>query len=202
MNTYKEKFKSLLQKFNVDPKSLGIKLEDDIKLEAEMKLMDGTSIFSSASEFAIGVDVYTKDADGNPIPAASGEYELEDGTKLIVGEDGLVAEMMTPDMTEEMSKDDIFALVTSLTERVSALETEKKQLADQLSAEQSKREKVATELSSVKNELNILKKAPASPSIKDRSAVALASNASRPEKSFSEMTMRERIQYNLESKKS
>lgn len=200
--SYKQKIKDIFQKFNVNPKSLGIKLEDEIKLEAEAKLMDGSMIYSSASEWAVGVDCYTKDADGNPVPTPAGEYELEDGTKVIVGEDGLVAEIMTPDAEEEMSTEDIFALVSSLTERVAALESDKQSLVEELAAEKDKRSKTANEVNSLKTELASLKKAPATSSVKERNAVALSRNtASDSSKPFAAMTLKERILSNLENKK-
>ena len=201
-NTYKQRLKDILQKFSVDPKSLGIKLEEEIKLEAEAKLMDGSSIYSSASEWAVGVDCYTKDADENPVPAPAGEYELEDGSKLVVGEDGLVAEIMTPDMDEEMSKEDIFKAIESLSERVALLENEKQALTEELASEKTKQQKSSNEINSLKTELASLKKSPASSSVKDRNAVALASTkAEKQPKSFEQMSLKERILSNLEAKK-
>lgn len=201
-NTYKQRLKDILQKFSVDPKALGIKLEEEIKLEAEAKLMDGSSIYSSASEWAVGVDCYTKDADGNPVPAPAGEYELEDGSKLVIGDDGLVAEIMTPDMEEEMSSEDMFKAIESLTERVAALETEKQAITSELATEKEKHQKSSNEINSLKTELASLKKAPASSSVKDRNAVALSSiKGEKSTKSFEQMSLKERILSNLETKK-
>ena len=200
--SYKQKIKDIFQKFNVNPKSLGIKLEDEIKLEAEAKLMDGSMIYSSASEWAVGVDIYTKDEEGNPIPVPAGEYQLEDGTMVIVGDDGLVVEMKKMEEEEEMSTEDIFALVSSLTERVSALESDKQSLMEELAAEKDRRSKTANEVNSLKTELSSLKKSPATNSIKEKKSIALSqSNAAAPSKSFEQMTLKERILSNLENKK-
>ena len=199
---YKQRLKDILHKFKVDPKSLGIKLEEEIKLEAEAKLMDGSSIFSSASEWAVGVDVYTKDADGNPVPAPMGEYTLEDGSIIAVDESGIVAEIAAPQMEQEMSTDDLFKALEGLSARVAALETEKQNLVEELSAEKEKNNKISTEMKSISTELSSLKKLPASSSVKDRTEVSLSSNTSKKEeKPYSQMSIRERIQFNLENKK-
>jgi hypothetical protein len=197
---YKQRIKELFQKLSVDSKELGIQLESDIKLESEAKLADGSMIYSSASEWAVGSDVFTKDAEGNAVPAPAGEYQLENGSMVIVDDNGLVAEIKTPDMEEEMSKEDMFAIVTSLADRISALEQERTALVEELSAEKKKNEKISGDLTSMRTELSSLKKAPAASSVKDRSQVKLSSSAAPAEKSFSEMNLRERIEYNFKNK--
>jgi hypothetical protein len=197
---YKQRIMELFQKLSIDSKELGIQLESDIKLESEAKLADGTMIYSSASEWSVGSDVFTKDAEGNAVPAPAGEYQLEDGSMLIVDDKGLVAEIKTPDMEEEMSKEDMFAMVSSLADRISALEQERTSLVEELSAEKKKNEKISGDLTAMRTELSSLKKAPAVSSVKDRSQVKLSSSAAPAEKSFSEMSLRERIQYNFKNK--
>ena len=191
---YKQKLREIFEKLSVDPKALGIKLESVVKLEAEAKLADGSSIYSSAAEWAIGVDCYTKDADGNPVPAPAGEYMLEDGSMIIIDDKGMVSEIKTPNMEEEMSKEDIFAIVTSLAERISSLEKERGSLIAELASEKKKSAKVENDLSSIRTELSSIKSAPAAASIKDRNNVKLSS---APSKSFDQMSLRERIEFNL-----
>jgi hypothetical protein len=193
----KESIKSIFHKFNVDPSKHGIKLEE-IKLEAQKTLQDGTIIYSTASEFAVGVDVYTVDAEGNPIPLPAGEYVCEEGGKLVVGEDGLVAEYTEAEkeaVEEEMSSEQFLAIVEKLTSRLSTLELRNSQLSEQLLNEQQKNQKANAEFNSLKTELSELRKKPAATSIKDR--VATTTVTLSKEKPFEQMTLGERIKYNI-----
>jgi hypothetical protein len=168
----KEQMKAIFQKFGIDPAVHGVKFEEEstatteITLVAEGTLQDGTKIYSSADEWTTGVDIYTKDADGNPVPVPAGEYLLEDGTMVEVGEDGLVASMEKPEADVELSSADMLAIIDSLSQRISALETEKTKLASALESEKKNAEAVSGELKSVKAELSSLKKAPAASSVR------------------------------------
>jgi hypothetical protein len=125
-------------------------------------LNDGTKIYSTANEWVVGVDIYTQDAEGNPVPVPAGEYLLEDGvTKVVVGENGLVAEIEREEQSTEMSSEDLVAVIGQLSERIAALETEKTELA---AAVESANNEVAT----VKAELASVKKAPAVASVKSQ----------------------------------
>lgn len=162
MSNIKEQIKNVFSKYGIDPSTVGIKFEEEATAEApatELKfavegtLSDGTKIYSTASEWVAGVDIYTQDAEGNPVPVPAGEYMLEDGiTMVIVGEDGMVAMIGEMEVETEMSSEDLVAVIGSLSERISALEGEKTELAAALAASK-------TELASVK-------KAPAVPSVK------------------------------------
>lgn len=170
MSNIKEQIKATFEKFGIDPSAHGIKFEEEtaaaveIVMAAEGTLNDGTKIYSTAAEWVAGVDIYTKDADGNPVPVAAGEYILEDGiTKVVVDEAGLVVSIeseMEPAMAE-MSSEDLVAVIGSLSERIAALESEKTALSAQVAASKS-------EVESVKAELSSVKKAPAAPSIKSQ----------------------------------
>lgn len=168
MSNIKEQIKNVFSKYGIDPSTVGIKFEEEAIVEAtaeapatELKfavegtLSDGTKIYSTASEWVAGVDIYTQDAEGNPVPVPAGEYMLEDGiTMVTVGEDGMVAMIGEMEVETEMSSEDLVAVIGSLSERISALETEKTELAAALAASK-------TELASVK-------KAPAVPSVKSQ----------------------------------
>jgi len=170
MSNITEQIKNVFQKYGIDPTSVGIKFEDEAAVDAakeitfavEGTLTDGTKIYSTAAEWVAGVDIYTQDADGNPVAVPAGEYVLEDGTtKVVVGEDGMVAEITTQEAEVEMSSEDVVAMITSLSERIAAIENEKTELAAQLDAAKS-------EVSTVKAELASVKKAPAAHSIKSQ----------------------------------
>jgi hypothetical protein len=167
MSNIKEQIKSVFSKYGIDPSSVGIKFEEEaaateLKFAVEGTLNDGTKIYSTADEWVVGVDIYTQDAEGNPVPVPAGEYILEDGvTKVVVGEDGLVAEIEREEQSTEMSSEDLVAVIGSLSERIAALETEKTELAAAV-------ESAKNEVKSVKSELASVKKAPAVPSVKSQ----------------------------------
>jgi hypothetical protein len=172
MSNIKEQIKSVFNKYGIDPSTVGIKFEEEttaaeapateLKFAVEGTLADGTKIYSTADEWVVGVDIYTMDAEGNPVPVPAGEYLLEDGvTKVYVGEDGMVAEIEREEQSTEMSSEDLVAVIGNLSERIAALEVEKTELA--AAVENAKKDAEA-----VKAELASVKKAPAVPSVKSQ----------------------------------
>jgi len=171
MSNIKEQIKSVFSKYGIDPSTIGIKFEEETAAEApatevkfalEGTLNDGTKIYSTADEWVVGVDIYTQDAEGNPVPVPAGEYLLEDGvTKVYVGENGLIEGIEREEQSTEMSSEDLVAVIGQLSERIAALETEKTELAAAV-------ESANSEVASVKAELASVKKAPAVPSVKSQ----------------------------------
>jgi hypothetical protein len=193
----KESLKEIFSKFKIDPSVHGIKLEE-VALETEGRLKDGTPVFTSADSFAIGVDVYTKDEEGNKVAAAAGRYELETGEFIDVNELGQIAEMGIPEMEEEMSSDDLLSAINKLSERVSQLETVNADLNTQLSNAKNEAAKSAENLSAVKAELSAVKKQPATVSVKEKNSTRVIMGEQKAEKPFNQMTLRERIVKNIE----
>lgn len=68
---------------------------------AEKKTIDGTAIFDSEN-FAIGEAVFLIAEDGTQIPVPMGEYQLEDGTSIVVDDSGIIVEVST---AEEEAQD-------------------------------------------------------------------------------------------------
>lgn len=170
MSDIKNQIKAVFTKYGIEPSALGIKFEEEtteapsteLKFMVEGTLSDGTKIYSTSSEWVAGVDIYTQDAEGNAIPVPAGEYILEDGvTKVVVGEDSMVAEITTVEVETEMSSEDLVAVIGQLSERIAALEGEKTELA--AAVENAKKDAEA-----VKAELASVKKAPAVPSVKSQ----------------------------------
>jgi hypothetical protein len=197
MSNLKESIAAIFQKFAVDPKAYGINLETEVKLETEGKLKDGTPIYTSADSFAVGVDVYTKDSEGNNVPAAQGRYELETGEFIDVNELGQIAEMGIPEMEEEMSSVDLVNAIEKLAERVASLEGSNSSLTAELATAENKIQELSSLLKNTKTELSSLKKQPAAASVKETKRVVLG--ADQKEKSFAQMTLRERIIKNIEN---
>jgi len=172
MSSIKEQIKSVFSKYGIDPSTVGIKFEEEttaaeapateVKFAVEGTLADGTKIYSTADEWTVGVDIYTQDAEGNPVPVPAGEYLLEDGvTKVYVGEEGTITEIEREEQSTEMSSEDLVAVIGQLSERIAALEVEKTELAAAVETAKKDAEALKTELASVK-------KAPAVPSVKSQ----------------------------------
>lgn len=82
--------------------ALGIEPETEtIKLEYQAKLVDGTIIVSTADVLEAGVDISILTEDGTTMPLPVGKYEVEDGTKFSVEEEGIVAEIYEDEAEEE-----------------------------------------------------------------------------------------------------
>ena len=82
-------------------KALGLNKDEEIKLEFQAKLIDGTIIVSSADELAAGVDVAILAEDGTTMALPVGQYETEDGVGFSVEEEGVVAEIYETETEEE-----------------------------------------------------------------------------------------------------
>ena len=92
-------------------KALGLSAEEDVKLEYQSKLEDGTIIVSSADGLEAGVDISVLTEDGTTIPLPVGEYKTEDGVSFKVEEEGKVSEILeeeeeTPEEEEARKEED------------------------------------------------------------------------------------------------
>jgi regulator of replication initiation timing len=81
-------------------KALGLNKEE-VNLEFQAKLIDGTIIVSSADELAAGVDIAILAEDGTTMALPIGSYETEDGVGFSVEEEGVVAEIYEAETEEE-----------------------------------------------------------------------------------------------------
>jgi primosomal protein N'' len=73
-------------------KALGLNKEE-VNLEFQAKLIDGTIIVSTADELVAGVDIAILGEDGTTMPLHIGAYETEEGVGFSVEEEGIVAEI-------------------------------------------------------------------------------------------------------------
>lgn len=76
-------------------------LDNEVKLEFQAKLTDGTIIVSEADALEVGVSVMVLAEDGTTMPLPVGEYETEEGVSFSVAEEGIVAEIMEEEVEEE-----------------------------------------------------------------------------------------------------
>ena len=188
INTYmnlREKVNALFAKHNV---SLSAEEVVEVKQMVEAILEDGTSIYSDSDTWAAGVRVFAKDAEGNEVVVADGEYTTAEGVIVVVA-DGLLVELKPmveePEVeveveTEEQAKEETFnAEVEGLLSLVAKLESE---LADI--------KKANTELSANVEKLSAQ---PAATSIKE----VKQSKVSAPSKSYNKMSAEERFLFHL-----
>lgn len=109
---------SYLAKFGIDLPAK--KVEADVTKLEDVKLIDGTML--SVDKMEVGAAATFTGADGVAIPA-EGEFELEDGTKVICA-GGLVTEIKPKeaDAQPEPVEEDMKAILSKLSERLDAIE--------------------------------------------------------------------------------
>ena len=188
INTYmnlREKVNALFAKHNV---SLSAEEVVEVKQMVEAILADGTSIYSDSDTWAPGVRVLSKDAEGNEVVVADGEYTTAEGVIVVVA-DGLLVELkpmveepeveVEVEETEQAKEETFNAEVEGLLSLVAKLESE---LADI--------KKANTELSANVEKLSAQ---PAVQSIKE----VKQSKVSAPAKSYNKMSAEERFLFHL-----
>ncbi len=70
---------------------------------AKKTLANGTEIYTDADAFAVGVDVFIVNEEGERMPLPDGEYEYAEGGKTVVA-DGKIAEMVEAEEEDEEKK--------------------------------------------------------------------------------------------------
>ena len=86
----KERISDLFEKYSVE---LAVEeKEEQVSLMATAILESGQEIMTDADAFAVGVSVFVMNDENERIPLPDGDYQLEDGTTLVVAE-GMVAEI-------------------------------------------------------------------------------------------------------------
>lgn len=167
--------------------------KEPVKMSAETKTVDGVIIATPADAFAEGVEVFVIPEDGSePIPAPDGDHTLESGEVVTVAEGKVVAIMAKPEETE--MSDEIKEVVQNLSDRIAVLEGQNTEATTELSAVKSENDTLKSELAKVKAENAKLSKAPAAPSVKEKTELGKETTTTeQPKKSFRQMTYLERI---------
>lgn len=81
--------------------ALGLDKQDEVALEYQAKLEDGTLIVSTSTNLEAGVDISVLTEDGSTMLLPVGEYKTEDGQRFSVEKDGVVAELYSDDVEKE-----------------------------------------------------------------------------------------------------
>ena len=102
-----------------EPKSYGV------KFYAEMKLDDGRVVATEDEQFMIGSKVFAVSDDGNAEALEAGNYTMENGNKLTVGENSEIL-----DLGEEKEAEDVEASEEEMSEEVESNEEELAEEAD------------------------------------------------------------------------
>lgn len=124
-----------------------------LMLGMEVKLMQATldnGTVIEAENWEAGEPVFIVTEDG-PTPLPEGSYTTEDGTQIVVSEEGIIAEVMGSNKEEEMSEEPKYvtqeqldAAINSLVEKLSA---EKVEASEEKPAEEEQKEEVKVEAS-------------------------------------------------------
>lgn len=192
INTYmnlREKVNALFAKHNV---SLSAEEVVEVKQMVEAILEDGTSIYTDSDAWAVGVRVFSKDADGNEVVVLDGEYKTADGQVVIVS-GGLVEEIKP--MEEEAPEVEVVIEEEQATEVV-AEETFNAEvegllsLVAKLESELAELKKANAELSSNVEKLSAQPAAPSIKEVKQNKQLA-------PSKPYNRMSAEERILFHL-----
>ena len=104
--------------------ALGLDKEEEINLEFQAKLIDGTIVVSKADELAEGVEVMILAEDGSTMPVPVGTYETEDGVEFKVEKEGIVASMEKKETEEEEGETEEKEEVEAVEEEEMSEETE------------------------------------------------------------------------------
>jgi len=186
----REKVNALFAKHNV---SLSAEEVVEVKQMVEAILEDGTSIYSDSDVWAAGVRVFGKDAEGNEVVLADGEYKTAESI-IVVVEGGLVTELKPmeeekePEVEVVIEEEQASEVVAeeSLNAEVEGLLS----LVAKLESELSEMKKANAELSS---EVTKLSAQPAAPSIKE----VKQAKVTAPSKPYAKMSAEERFVFHL-----
>ena len=196
--------------------ALGLDKQEEVNLEYQAKLEDGTIIVSTADSLESGVDISVLTEDGTTMLLPIGEYKTEDGLGFSVEVEGVVAEIMEEEAEEEEAEetpveeeaskedmeevefdsvafmDEVKSVVVDLMSNVNTdIETLKAELAELKSTNEvlsSEKEKLSAQVVELSNE-------PAAKPVDTNKFSALGKEISK--RDISKMTKRERILYNI-----
>ena len=90
--------------------ALGLDKEEELNLEFQAKLIDGTIVVSKADELAEGVEVMILAEDGSTMPVPVGTYETEEGVEFKVEKEGIVASIEKKETEEEEETEEVEAV--------------------------------------------------------------------------------------------
>ena len=81
--------------------ALGLDKQDEVKLEFQAKLEDGTIIVSTAVALEAGSDISVLTEDGSTILLPEGQYRTDEGMSFSVEKEGIIAELYEDEVEKE-----------------------------------------------------------------------------------------------------
>ena len=101
----KEELKSLVKKyFHLEDKQPEQPLTEETQKFSEAKLQDGTVVTNDTeAPFEVGQTLHVITESGEHVVAPTGEHLLEDGTLVVINEEGIITGIKQPDATGEGS---------------------------------------------------------------------------------------------------
>jgi hypothetical protein len=135
---------ALLKKHDIKGVTLS-EIPTEVKMSKEDVLTDGTKIATPSDSFAVGSELYTIDADGNPQVAPDGEHTMADGTILVVS-GGVISEVKEAPAEEEEMSADVAAVIE-------AMDAELTKVKSDFATSQTELSAMKTELASAKSDL-------------------------------------------------
>ena len=204
--------------------ALGLDKQEEVSLEFQAKLEDGTIIVSTADSLEAGVDVSVLTEDGTTMLLPVGEYKTEDGQGFSVEVEGVVAELyekeeevVEEEATEETDKEEMNEEITEEVEETEAVEfdsvafmdevksvvtdlignvnTEIENLKTELAELKSANEELSSEKEKLSAQVVELSNEPAASPVDINKFSALGKELSS--KDIAKMSKRERILYNI-----
>ena len=196
--------------------ALGLDKQEEVSLEFQAKLEDGTIIVSTAEVLEAGVDISVLTEDGTTMLLPVGEYKTDEGQGFSVEVEGVVAELYEDEVEEEEAEeapveeeaskedmeevefdsvafmDEVKSVVVDLMSNVNTeIETIKSELAELKSTNEelsSEKEKLSAQVVELSNE-------PAAKPVDTNKFSALGKELTK--RDISKMTKRQRILYNI-----
>ena len=200
--------------------ALGLDKQEEVNLEYQNKLEDGTIIVSTADSLEAGVDISVLTEDGTTMLLPVGKYKTEDGIGFSVEVEGVVAELYEEEVEEEEAEetpveeeaskedmeeeteavefdsvafmDEVKSVVVDL---MSNVNTEIETLKSELAELKSTNEELSSEKEKLSAQVVELSNEPAAKPVDTNKFSALGKELSQ--RDISKMTKRERILYNI-----
>ena len=197
--------------------ALGLDKQEEVNLEYQNKLEDGTIIVSTADSLEAGVDISVLTEDGTTMLLPVGKYKTEDGIGFSVEVEGVVAEIYEEEVEEEAAEevveeeaskedmeeeteavefdsvafmDEVKSVVVDL---MSNVNTEIETLKSELAELKSTNEELSSEKEKLSAQVVELSNEPAAKPVDTNKFSALGKELTK--RDISKMTKRERILY-------
>ena len=181
-------------------------LDNEVKLEFQAKLTDGTIIVSEADALEVGVSVMVLAEDGTTMPLPVGEYETEEGVSFSVAEEGVVAEIMEEEVEAEEKEEVEFDKVAFIDEvkgivdeLVAKTKSDIETLKSEIEELKGTNETLETEKAELSKELEKLSKEPATAPVKT-SKFNEVKKETLSASEYANLTRKEKYWYNIRNK--